>query len=204
MGNQNTNHRQTVLDVLKRRLRERELQAARYGFSADPVIKLEIEDLTKEIRTLEWEMTRFKEDRARFRNEHTKNITESFAVSEGAEFTYQYDLTGDWKLDEIYEFGRTSGEAHIFQNANRLSGFITIHDTMDNGEEIIIQQDITGTVRATTLFLYGTHIRSIRGRADDYELDQWIGIIKDKDLIEGTSEDIDGTTGKFVLKRQEK
>ncbi len=52
-----------------------------------------------------------------------------------------------------------------------------------------------------TVFLYGDYISSVGSIADDYELDQWIGIIKDNNTIVGNSEDIDGTTSKFVMKR---
>jgi uncharacterized protein (DUF342 family) len=37
----------------RRRLNQRQLQAARYGIGVDPSISIEIEDLTKEIDTLE-------------------------------------------------------------------------------------------------------------------------------------------------------
>lgn len=204
MGNKTTNHRRKVLDILKRRLQQRELQAASYGLSVEPFVKLEIEDLVKEIRTLEWEMARFAEDRMRARSEHTGGIDISLPHLGDSNKLEQLNLNGKWMLEEIYDFGRTTGEAHFFQKDNNISGFITIHDIMDDGENLILQQDIIGTARARTIFLYGTHIQAIKGRADDYELDQWIGIIKSKDLIEGVSEDIDGTTGKFTLKRQDK
>ena len=75
-------------------------------------------------------------------------------------------------MEEIYKFGRTTGEACFSQIMNRVEGFITIHDTTDDDEDIIIHQDIIGTIRAKTVFLYGTHIRTIKGRADSYELER--------------------------------
>jgi transposase len=40
----------------RRRLNQRQLQAAKYGIGADPAITIEIEDLTREIAKLEREL----------------------------------------------------------------------------------------------------------------------------------------------------
>ena len=40
----------------RRRLNQRQLQAAKYGIGVDPSISIEIEDLTKEIAKLEREL----------------------------------------------------------------------------------------------------------------------------------------------------
>jgi hypothetical protein len=45
-----------ILDGLKRRKHARELQAAKYGIGADPVVTIEIEDLTRDIKRLEREI----------------------------------------------------------------------------------------------------------------------------------------------------
>jgi hypothetical protein len=44
---------QEVIKTTRRRLNQRQLQAAKYGIGADPAITIEIEDLTKEIAKLE-------------------------------------------------------------------------------------------------------------------------------------------------------
>lgn len=49
-------HKQELLEVLKRRLHEREIQRANYGVSVDPLIKMEIENLKKEVDSLELEI----------------------------------------------------------------------------------------------------------------------------------------------------
>lgn len=74
-------------------------------------------------------------------------------------------------------------------------------NNMDDGETLIIQEDFSGTVRETTVFLYGERVYGVGRFVDDYEPDQWIGLIKDANTIEGNSEDIEGTQGKFAMKR---
>lgn len=50
-------HKQVLLELHYKRLREREIQEAAYGLSADPVIRIEIADLKQRIHTLEKEIT---------------------------------------------------------------------------------------------------------------------------------------------------
>jgi len=201
MGNVEIGHHRKVLGILKRRLQQRELQAATYGISADPSINIEIEDLRKEIRSLEWEITRLSEDRIEARSTHLAGLSESISEPEDGISNVKFDLNGEWKLEEIYEFGSTTGDVHIQQYGSHLSGVMTIQDSMDDGEVVTIQEHFSGTIRETTVFLYGEYISTIGGMADDYELDQWIGIIKDSNTIEGNSEDIVATKGRFVMKR---
>jgi hypothetical protein len=52
-SNQELIHKQKLLEAYKRRKRERELQAAQLGVNADPSIKIEIEDIEKQMRLLE-------------------------------------------------------------------------------------------------------------------------------------------------------
>ncbi len=192
-------HDRKVLKILKRRLRKRELQAATYGISADPSINIEIEDLRKEIKSMEWKIARRTANVAENRREYLadlpKNLEDNISV-------VKFNLHGNWKLQEIYDFGSTNADVRLMQDGSRLWGTMTIQDSMDDGEEMIIEEHFSGTIRERTMFLYGEHIVTISGRTDDYELDQWIGIIKDTNTIEGNSEDIDGTTGKFIMERK--
>ena len=45
-----------LIRATRRRLNQRQLQAAKYGIGVDPSISIEIEDLTKEIAKLEHEL----------------------------------------------------------------------------------------------------------------------------------------------------
>jgi hypothetical protein len=47
---------QELIRTTRRRLNQRQLQAAKYGIGADPSITIEIEDLTREIAKLEREL----------------------------------------------------------------------------------------------------------------------------------------------------
>ena len=113
----------------------------------------------------------------------------------------ELDLTGEWRLDETYEFGQSTGRVELLQNGHLLSGFMSIHDTMDDGEAIVVEQSFIGTLRRRIVFLYGIDIHGIGDRVDDYELDQWIGTVESESMITGCSEDLVGTIGTFTMRR---
>lgn len=51
------NHKRVLLDLIRRRLKEREIQEAQLGIAADPIIKIEISDLRQRIQMLIDEIT---------------------------------------------------------------------------------------------------------------------------------------------------
>lgn len=51
------NHKRVLIDLLRRRLQEREIQEAQFGVIADPIIKIEIDDLRQRIQTLNAEIS---------------------------------------------------------------------------------------------------------------------------------------------------
>ena len=113
----------------------------------------------------------------------------------------RYDITGAWKLQEVYDYGSTTADAYLAQVGNKLSGLIIIRDILDDGEELVIQEAVSGAVEGANFSLYGTSVRVIKGRYTDYEFDQWVGIIENNNMIIGRSEDLAGTTGEFIMER---
>jgi hypothetical protein len=112
-----------------------------------------------------------------------------------------YDLTGFWQLYEEYEFGITQADLYLVQVGNQLLGHVIIQDRMDDGSETIIEQTVAGGVQGENVALSGTDLRVLRGRVDEYYLDQWEGVVEHDDRIVGYSEDLAGTTGVFVMER---
>jgi hypothetical protein len=56
MSTEDIKHKREVLEALEKRLHVRELQAAKLGVNADPIIVLEMEDLKKQIAVLTQEV----------------------------------------------------------------------------------------------------------------------------------------------------
>jgi hypothetical protein len=56
MSDVDVDHKKALLEILKKRLQEREIQEAKFGPNVDPVIKIEIEDLQDRIQTIEKEI----------------------------------------------------------------------------------------------------------------------------------------------------
>ena len=57
MSEEEIAHKLKLLEIYKRRKRERELQMAQMGLNVDPVVRMEMEDLEKEIKRLENDVT---------------------------------------------------------------------------------------------------------------------------------------------------
>ena len=112
-----------------------------------------------------------------------------------------YDLSGHWLLEEEYEFGRTVADVHLVQFGSDLTGLVLIHDVMDDGTELIIQEFVTGEILGTRVSLEGNQVRVLKGKSSGYELDEWLGEIENNDRISGYSEDAVGTPGKFTMER---
>ena len=112
-----------------------------------------------------------------------------------------YNLTGSWKLEEIYDFGSTTSVAYLVQAGNKVIGQIMIFDIMDDGTEQVIQESVSGSVQGKNFFLYGTDIKIIKGKSGDYFIDEWEGVILNNNEIAGSSEDKAGTTGEFIMLR---
>lgn len=110
-------------------------------------------------------------------------------------------LSGTWKLTDKYEFGKTTGTLQLVQNGQTLSGTMTIYDILEDGKEIIFQEEVQGWIQGENISLSGTSIIGIKGDVSNYNLDKWVGVLKNNNLITGSSEDKVGTSGTFTLKR---
>ncbi len=112
-----------------------------------------------------------------------------------------YDLTGVWELEEDYDFGCTVAEMYLVQFGSALLGEVVIHDRMDDGTELIIEESLAGEIEGARVSLSGTSVRALRGRLGDYFLDRWEGVVEHEDRIAGYSQDEAGTSGVFVMER---
>ncbi len=112
-----------------------------------------------------------------------------------------YDLSGQWKLKDKYGTSRMTGDAHLTQTGNQLSGYIVISDVSEDGNELVVQEQVTGIVDGAQVTITGASVRILRGRSKTYYLDQWSGVIEDDDKITGQSVDAAGSAGRFVMRR---
>ncbi len=62
------------------------------------------------------------------------------------------NLTGSWVLDEQYEFGSTAADVFLLHVDDTLSGIAVIHDTMEDGTELILRVLSASVRRAKKLF----------------------------------------------------
>ncbi len=113
------------------------------------------------------------------------------------------DLTGRWRFEEDFGFGKDSGYAEINQKGNHLKGVLRFSEQIDGEETFIVKQEIAGRIDGTKINLK-SHSCEILFSDEDiiYELDTWVGELLPDGKITGNSCDAEGTGGAFVMERE--
>ena len=113
------------------------------------------------------------------------------------------NLTGRWRFDENFGFGKDSGYADINQVGKHLTGVLRFSEQIDGEETFIVKQEVTGKISGTKIDLK-SHSCEILFSDDDiiYELDTWAGELQPNGKIVGNSRDSEGTGGFFTMERE--
>jgi hypothetical protein len=117
--------------------------------------------------------------------------------------TEKINLTGRWRFEEDFGFGKDSGYAEIDQKGKQLKGVLRFSEQIDGEETFIVKQEVTGRIAGTKINLK-SHSCEILFSDEDiiYELDTWKGEILPNGKIVGNSLDSEGTGGSFVMERE--
>jgi hypothetical protein len=113
------------------------------------------------------------------------------------------DIQGIWHFKEDFGYGIDEGEMTIHQQGHKLSGTMVYEERISGDQPFVVCVDFEGMIIDS----------QIRFRGIDYEVfdveDDWVfnleerhGIMISNDLIQGTSMDVDGIEGKFILTRK--
>ena len=113
------------------------------------------------------------------------------------------NLTGRWRFEENFGFGKDSGYAELIQKGNHLNGVLRFSEQIDGEETFIVKQEVAGRINGTKINLK-SHSCEILFSDEDiiYELDTWEGELLSNGKISGNSQDAEGTGGAFVMERE--
>jgi hypothetical protein len=113
------------------------------------------------------------------------------------------DIAGLWALEEKYLGGTTTGEVHLTQDGDELSGYIVIKDQPAGKQGFIVKETIIGFIQDDQMILNGTAVEVLEGETNYGSLDNWQGTIDTgtPDTIIGRSMDDRGSSGKFTMRR---
>jgi hypothetical protein len=114
------------------------------------------------------------------------------------------DLTGRWKYQEDFGFGKDSGFAELRQKGMQLSGELRFSEQIEGEETFMVKQEVTGRIDGNSVKIK-SHSCEILFSDEDiiYELDTWEGEIMPDGRIIGSSQDAEGTGGIFIMERIE-
>lgn len=113
------------------------------------------------------------------------------------------NLTGRWRFEEDFGFGKDSGYADLSQRGNHLKGVLRFSEQIDGEETFIVKQEIAGQIHGNKIHLK-SHSCEILFSDEDiiYELDTWEGELLPDGRIAGNSCDAEGTGGEFMMERE--
>jgi hypothetical protein len=113
------------------------------------------------------------------------------------------NITGRWKFQEDFGFGKDSGFAFLKQSGSRIKGILRFTEQIEGEETFIVKQEVSGQVEGNIIHLK-SHSCEILFSEEDiiYELDTWIGEITPDGKIIGNSKDSEGTGGAFTMIRE--
>jgi len=116
--------------------------------------------------------------------------------------TEKLNLTGRWRFEEDFGFGKDSGYAELNQKGIHLKGVLRFSEQIDGEETFIVKQEVTGRISGTKIYLK-SHSCEILFSDEDiiYELDTWEGDLLPNGKIVGNSEDAEVTGGYLVMER---
>ena len=112
------------------------------------------------------------------------------------------DLTGKWKYQEDYTYGKANGELVLRQEGDNLSGKIIFSDAIEGLEPFMLQEMVSGYVDGDRVKLEAVDYDIIYSETEVlYELDCWFGRLTGEDEISGMSKDVQGIVGHFSFVR---
>jgi hypothetical protein len=113
------------------------------------------------------------------------------------------NLTGRWRFEEDFGFGKDSGYIELNQKGIHLKGVLRFSEQIDGEETFIVKQEVSGRIIGTKIKLK-SHSCEILFSDEDiiYELDTWEGDLLPNGKISGNSHDAVGTGGSFVMERE--
>ncbi len=117
--------------------------------------------------------------------------------------TEKLNLTGRWRFQEDFGFGKDSGYAVLKQKGSQLKGVLRFSEQIEGEETFVVKQEITGRINGTKIKMK-SHSCEILFSDEEiiYELDTWDGEILADGRIIGNSQDAEGTGGVFVMERE--
>lgn len=113
------------------------------------------------------------------------------------------NLTGRWRFQEDFGFGKDSGYAELNQIGSHLKGVLRFSEQIDGEETFIVKQEVAGRLIGKKINLK-SHSCEILFSDEDiiYELDTWDGEVLPNGKIVGNSRDAEGTGGAFIMERE--
>ncbi|BDD03177.1 hypothetical protein [Aureibacter tunicatorum] len=113
------------------------------------------------------------------------------------------NLTGSWKYEEDFYYGKANGKISLTQFNDCLEGTLVFEEQSDGEPSFVAEEKFVGKVLDDKkVQLEGISIDIVKSETDiEYELDIWEGVISTPNLIVGSTFDGNEVEGVFTLSR---
>ncbi len=113
------------------------------------------------------------------------------------------NLTGEWLINEEFDRGVSSGNVRLSQaEDNTLSGEIFLLENEKGEAPFYIKQTVEGIVIENKVILKGKKFEILNGEKNaEYFLDSWEGQVNSEGDIIGSTIDLNGECGVFIMKK---
>jgi len=115
------------------------------------------------------------------------------------------DLSGVWHFKEEFGYGVDEGKVTMHQNGQKLVGSMVYEERIDGDLPFVVCVDIEGHIADEQIRFKGVayEIFDVDDSNWQFNLEERMGVFISDNRIEGTSIDVDGIEGKFVMTRDQ-
>ncbi len=120
-------------------------------------------------------------------------------VAEAQALDVALQLSGVWRLHEIYDFGEVVYEVYLVQFGCKIAGLLLLWK--EDGT-LTLYQKLLGGLDGEVFSLSGDRRSTFEGGGGGYGLSDWTGeVAKEGDRISGKAENLAGAVGSFTMDR---
>jgi hypothetical protein len=113
------------------------------------------------------------------------------------------NITGVWHFKEEFGYGVDEGKMTIQQSGHQLVGSMVYEERIEGDQPFVVCVDIEGVISEDQIRFKGIayEIFDVDDSEWQFNLEERLGYFVDENRIEGTSTDVDGIEGHFVMTR---
>lgn len=114
------------------------------------------------------------------------------------------NITGNWSYKEDFEFGKSVGNAELYQDGNVVNGTFTFTEEVENEYKIDVEEKVHGIISEGKVLLKSVEVKAIQNNKQiNYLPNSFDVFLVSENQLVGSTYDSEDVCGVFVLERQD-